>query len=161
MLFTKSGWRFPKPLPVQLLLEPMQWVNTARCLRVILDSRPTVQQESCPKTGSALLSPTQEKRSLHQERNSALLAAHRLMMDYECPVWRSASWSHDRKLQVIQFKCLRIANGAPWYNSNVQIHEDLGVPFFAEHISALTEGFDSKLVGVGNRLVQQLGRYLR
>jgi hypothetical protein len=66
-----------------------------------------------------------------------------------------------RKLQVIQSKCLRIATGAPWYMSNVQIHEDLGVPFFSEHIRALTESYDSKLAGVGNPLVQQLGRYLR
>ena len=45
--------------------------------------------------------------------------------------------------------------------SNVQIHEDLGVPFFPEHIRALTESYDSKLAGVGNPLVHQLGRYLR
>jgi hypothetical protein len=83
------------------------------------------------------------------------------MMDYACPIWRSASCSHVRKLQVIQSKCLRIATGVPWYMSNVQIHEDLGVPFFAEHVRALTESYDSKLTGVGNPLVQQLGRYLR
>jgi hypothetical protein len=53
------------------------------------------------------------------------------------------------------------ATGAPWYVSNRQIHEDLGVPFFADHIRALTESFDSKLADVGNPLVRQLGRYLR
>ena len=53
------------------------------------------------------------------------------------------------------------AIGAPWYMSNVEIHEDLGVPFFVEHIRALTKSYDSKLAGVGNPLVQQLGRYLR
>jgi hypothetical protein len=83
------------------------------------------------------------------------------MMDYASPIWRSASCSHVRKLQVIQIKCLRIANGAPWYMSNVQIHKDLGVPFFAEHIRDLSESYDSKLAGVGKPLVQQLGRYLR
>jgi hypothetical protein len=36
--------------------------------------------------------------------------------------------------------------------SNVQIHKDLGVPFFAEHIRALTESYDSKLAGVGESL---------
>ena len=63
--------------------------------------------------------------------------------------------------EVIQSKCLRIATGAPGYISNVPIHEDLGVAFFAEHIRALTESYDSKFAGVGNPLVQQLGRYLR
>jgi hypothetical protein len=44
--------------------------------------------------------------------------------------------------------------------SNRQIHEDLGVPLFADHIRDLTESFDSKLADVGNPLVRQLGRYL-
>jgi hypothetical protein len=44
--------------------------------------------------------------------------------------------------------------------SNRQIHEDLRVPFFADHIRALTESFDSKLAGAVNPLVRQLGRYL-
>jgi hypothetical protein len=51
--------------------------------------------------------------------------------------------------------------GCPWYVSSGQIHEDLGVPLFADHITALTASFDSKLADVGNPLVRQLGRYLR
>jgi hypothetical protein len=82
------------------------------------------------------------------------------MMNYACPVWRSASRCHIRKLQVFQSKCLRIVTGAPWYISNRQIHQDLGVPFFAGHIRALTESFDSNLADAGNPLVRQLGRYL-
>jgi 4-amino-4-deoxy-L-arabinose transferase-like glycosyltransferase len=82
------------------------------------------------------------------------------MMDYACPVWRSAARTHVRKLQVLQSKCLRIATSAPWYMSNRQIHEDLGAPFFAEHIRALTDSFDSKLSDAGNPLVRQIGRYL-
>jgi hypothetical protein len=85
----------------------------------------------------------------------------RPMTDYACPIRRSAACSHLRKLHVIQSKCLRVATGAPWYISNMQIHDDLGVPLFADHIRALTERYDSKLAGVGNPLVQQLSRYLR
>jgi hypothetical protein len=44
--------------------------------------------------------------------------------------------------------------------SNKQIPEDLGVQFFADHIRALTESFDSKIANAGNPLVRQLGRYL-
>ena len=62
---------------------------------------------------------------------------------------------------MLQSKCLRLVTGAPWYLSNRQIHEDLGVPFFADHIRALTESFDSRLADVENPLVRQLGRYLR
>ena len=83
------------------------------------------------------------------------------MMDYACPAWRSAARSHVRRLQVLQSMCLRLATGAPWYVSNRQTHEDLGVPLFADHIRALTASFDSKLADVENPLVRQLGRYLR
>ena len=61
---------------------------------------------------------------------------------------------------MLQSKCLRLATGAPWYVSNRQIHEDLGVPLLADHFRALTESFDSKLAYVWNPLVRQLGRYL-
>ena len=83
------------------------------------------------------------------------------MMDNACPAWRSAARYHVRRLQGLQSKCLRLATGAPWYVSNRQIHEDLGVPLFADHIRNLTASFDSNLADVENLLVRQLGRYLR
>jgi hypothetical protein len=43
---------------------------------------------------------------------------------------------------------------------NRQINEDLRIPFFADHIRALTESFDSKLADAGNSLDRQLGRHL-
>jgi len=75
-------------------------------------------------------------------------------MDYACPGWSSATLSHVRRLQVFQSKCLRLATGAPWYVSNRQIHEDLGVPLFADQIRALTDSFDSKLADVRYPLVR-------
>ena len=71
-------------------------------------------------------------------------------MDYACPAWRSATRTHVRRLQVLQSKCLRFATGATWYVSNRQMHEDLGVPLFADHIRALTASFDSKLSDAWN-----------
>jgi hypothetical protein len=52
-------------------------------------------------------------------------------------------------MQVLQSKCLRIATDAPWYVSNKKIHEDLEIPFFADHIRVVTESFDSKLANAG------------
>jgi hypothetical protein len=82
------------------------------------------------------------------------------MMDYAYPASRSDACSHVRRLQVMQFKCLRLATGSPWYVRNRQIHEDLGVLLFADHFRALTASFDSKLADVDNTIVQKLGRYL-
>jgi hypothetical protein len=84
----------------------------------------------------------------------------RPMMDCACPIWRSAARSHVKNLQVLQSKCLFMATNAPWYFGNGHIHEDLGTPFFADHIRALTESFDSKLTDAGNPLVRQLGMHL-
>jgi hypothetical protein len=150
MLFAKAGWRFPKRRQVQLLGEPIQWVDTARYLAVILDTRITwsphiVQVKKKADQRVCMLSSLLHWRSGLSIRNGVLLYKQliRPMMVYACPIWRSAACSHLRKLHFIQCKCLRIATGAPWYMSNVQIHEDLGVPFFAEHIRALTESYDS------------------
>ena len=60
---------------------------------------------------------------------------------------------------MLQHKCLRLTTGAPWYVSNRQIPEDVGVPLFVDHIRALTESFDSKLADVGNPLVRQLSNW--
>jgi hypothetical protein len=84
----------------------------------------------------------------------------RPMMDYGCPNWRSAAHTHSNKLQVLQSKCLGIATNASWYVGNKQIHDDLGILFFADHIGALTESFDSKLADAANALVLQLGKHL-
>ena len=64
------------------------------------------------------------------------------------------------KVTVVTIR-LPLATGRPWYVSNRQIHEDLGVPLFADHVRALTESFDSKLADVGNPLVRLHGRCLR
>ena len=44
---------------------------------------------------------------------------------------------------------LELSPGCTLLHGNRKIHEDLGVPFFADHIVALTESFDSKLADVG------------
>ena len=110
-----------------------------------------------------MLGPLLNRKSDLSVRNGVLVYKQliRHMMDYACPAWSSAARSHVRRLRLLQSKCLRLATGAPWYVSNRQIHADLDVPLFADHIRALTESFDSKLADVGNRLVRQLGRYLR
>jgi hypothetical protein len=58
-------------------------------------------------------------------------------------------------------KWLRTASNAPWYVGNRQIHKDLGIPLFADHIRELTKSFDTKLADAGNPLVRQFGRHLR
>jgi hypothetical protein len=74
-------------------------------------------------------------------------------MDYACPVWRHAANSHMKRLQHVQSKCLRINAGALWYVSNLQLHEDLDVPYIVELIRNLAQSFNSKIPGAENLLV--------
>jgi hypothetical protein len=99
-----------------------------------------------------MLDPLLNSKTDLSVRNGVLLYKQLIhpMMDYACPAWRSAARTHVRKLLV-----------PPWYVSNRQIHEDLGVPLFADHIRALTMSFESKLTDVGSPLVRQHGRCLR
>jgi hypothetical protein len=129
MLFTRR--HIQKPRPVQLFGEPILWVDAARYLGVILDTRLTwsshvdqVRKKAVQRMG--VLGPLQHRRNGLSKGNGILLYKQliRLMMDYGCPVWRFAARSHVKKLQVIQSKCLRAATGAPWYMINRQIHED-------------------------------------
>jgi len=99
-----------------------------------------------------MLCPFLNRKSELSIRKRVLLYKQviRPMMDYAFPAWRSAARTHVRMLQVLQSKCNRLATGAPWYVSNRQIHEDLGIRLFADHIRALTESFDSTLADVEN-----------
>ena len=110
-----------------------------------------------------MLGPLLNRKSEITVGNGVLLNKQliRPEMYYACPDCSYGSRTHVRRLLVLQSKCLRLATGAPWYVSNRQIHEDLGVRLFADHIRALTASFDSKLADVENPLVRQLGRYLR
>jgi len=135
---------------------------------VTLDTRLTwsphidqLRQRTAQRMG--MLGPLLNRKSGLSVRNGVLLHKHLIcpMMDYTCRAWRSTARSHVRRLQVFQSKCLPLATSAPWYISNRQIHEDVGVPLFADYIRALTASFDSKLTDVENPLVRQLGRYLR
>jgi len=98
-----------------------------------------------------MLGPLLNRKSDLSVRNGVLPYKQlvRPMMDYSSPAWRSAARSHIRRLQVLQSKCLCLATVSSWYVNNRQIHEDLGVPLFADHIRALTESFDSNVSWCG------------
>ena len=72
--------------------------------------------------------------------------------NYASCVCRPAALTCVRTLQVLQSESLRIASYAPWYFGDMHICEDLGVPYFVDHIRAITECTDSNLAGVLNLL---------
>jgi hypothetical protein len=148
VLFARAARHIREPRPVQFLGEPKEWVETAHYLGVALDTQLTwsahvnqVRKKAAQRLG--MLSSLLNRRGL-SIRNGVLLYKQLIhsTMDYARPIWRSAACSPVQKLQVLQSKCLRIATNAPWYTGNRHIHEDLEIPFFADHIRALTDSFD-------------------
>jgi hypothetical protein len=151
--FVKTTRRIQKPRAMQFLGDPIQWVETARYLGVTFDTQLTwsahvsqVGKKAPQRLG--VLGPLLNSRRGLSVRNGVLIYKQLIlpMMDYTCPIWRSAARSHVRKLQVLQSKCLRIATNAPLYVSNRQIHEDLVIPFFADRIRALRASTQSYLI---------------
>jgi hypothetical protein len=128
---------------VHLFGELILWADTAGFLWGTPDTWLTwsshidhVRKEAARRLG--MLGSLANRRSGLSIRNGVLLYKQviRPMMDYTCPIWRSATHCHIWKLQFLQSKCLHIATGTPSYVVNRQIHEDLGVPFFTDHIRA-------------------------
>jgi len=111
IIFARAGRRFIQPRTVTLFGEPIQWVDTTRYLGVTLDKRltwsPHVDQIR-KKTAQRMdmLDPLLNRKTDLSVRNGVLLYKQliRPMMDYACPAWRSASRTHVRRLQVLQFK---------------------------------------------------------
>jgi hypothetical protein len=107
VLFIKAVRRIQKPRAVQFLGEPIQWVETARYLWGTLDAQLTwsahvnqVGKTTAQRLG--LLGPLRNIRSGLAVRNVVLLYKQLIyaMLDYACPIWRSAAPSHVRKMQV-------------------------------------------------------------
>jgi hypothetical protein len=142
IIFARAGRRFIQPRPVTLFGEPNEWVDTTRYLGVTLDTCLTwsphndqVRRRAAQRLG--MLDPLLNRKSYLSDRRGVLLYKQliRPMMKSACLAWRSAA-------RLLQSKCLRLATGAPWYVSNRQIHEDLGIPLFADPIRALAASFN-------------------
>ena len=81
------------------------------------------------------------------------------MVDYTCLIWMSAARAHVRTLQVLQSKYFHFSIRSPWNIGKRKIREDLGVPYFSDHMKSLTERL--KISSSGNPIVRQIDRYLR
>ena len=62
---------------------------------------------------------------------------------------------------MVQSKSLSFTNSTLWYVANKQLCEDLEVPFLADHIRAVIEAFNSKLIAAEERQIRQNEMHLR
>ena len=146
VLFARASGCKPKQQPVQPFREPIHWVDTACYVGVTPDTR----QIWFPNIYQVRKRADQRLRMLdHLNRtglsiiNGVLLYKQLIhpVMDYACPIWRSAAHTHVRKLQVLQAKCICIGINALSYVGDKQIYKHLGDPLFANHTRAVIESF--------------------
>jgi hypothetical protein len=101
VLFDKAARRIQKPRPVDFLGQLIQWAETARHLGVTLDTQLT-WPEHVNQVGKkaaqrlCVLGPLLNRRIGLSVRNGVLLYRQliRPVMDYPCPIWRSAVRTH-------------------------------------------------------------------
>jgi hypothetical protein len=67
-----------------------------------------------------------------------------------------ASKSNISIIQRSQSNILRMIANAPWYVSNITLHEDLNVPLVKEVIKQRSTRYHSKIEGHVNLLIQPL-----
>lgn len=77
---------------------------------------------------------------------------------YACPIRSFTARTYAPRL--FQSKCFIPVTSVLCYVRSWYVHEDLGVPFFADHVTALTESFESKLADVKMLLIRKIGRHL-
>ena len=165
IIFARAGRHFIQRWSVTLLGILSNGSKKTRYLRVTFDtwhlvaSHRSGYEEGCSHVGSCLLLNRKTDISV---RNGVFLYKQliRPIMYYARLSQRSAARTRVRRLQVSQSKCPRLANGALWYVSKKEIHKDLSVPLFADHVRALIASFEILLADVGNPTLLQLGRYL-
>jgi hypothetical protein len=110
---------FPYTPTIFSLRGQIHWFKTARFRGVTLDTQLTwsspieqVRKKAAERLG--VLGPLLNRSGL-SVRNGVLLYKQLIlpMMDYACPIMKSAAHTHVRKLHVLQSTCLHIANSAP------------------------------------------------
>jgi hypothetical protein len=65
-------------------------------------------------------------------------------------------WSYISIIQRSQSKILRMITNAPWYVSNITLHEDLKVPLVEDVIIEKSTRYHNKIEGHENTLLQPL-----
>jgi len=81
------------------------------------------------------------------------------MLTYAAPVWSNTSSSKYRRLQTLQFKCLRVIDHYPRRTPILRLHATLNVAPIRDFIYHLTANFFDSCSAHPNPLVRSIGNY--
>jgi hypothetical protein len=74
-----------------------------------------------------------------------------LSLAYGLQIWGCAKPSNTKIIQKLQSNVLRTITNAPWYISNLTLHNDLQIPFITEEIKRYSTIYYNRLIGHENR----------
>jgi hypothetical protein len=75
---------------------------------------------------------------------------------YGIELWGCSKPSNTKILQTFQSKTLRKLVNAPWYISNVTLHNDLGIPYVTEVIRKYAKNHKNQTAQNNNQLIRDL-----
>lgn len=149
--------------PVKLENNTLPHQNCVRYLGLHLDRRLTWNEHIKKKRDQLNI---KYKRSLWLlGRNSKLSIDNKLLVYksilkpvwmYGLQLWGSASNSSIIRIQRMQNIILRTISNVPWYVTNAEIHEHLGMPTVKEELTKVKTGYRDRLEAHPNTLARQL-----
>lgn len=140
------------------------WGDHAKYLGVTLDRLLTFKthtEQVIQRTGACIrmLYSMLCRSSLLHERNKILLfkTTLRPSYTYASPSWtRTLAFSHFRKLQVFQNRCLRMCLDKPYRYHTRDLHDEARVPLLADYVCRLNHAFDQRSRMSCNSLISDL-----
>jgi hypothetical protein len=75
---------------------------------------------------------------------------------YAIELWGCSKPSNTKILQTYQSQTLRMITNAPWYVSNLTLHNDLKIPFVQEAISLYANKHKKRTLDHNNQLISNL-----
>jgi hypothetical protein len=145
-IFFTRCWS-PRKLPtthIKVGGHSIPWSTEVKYLGVTLDKRLTFASHtarSIEKSEKAfrILYSFFNRKSKLSVQNKLLLykACIRSILCYGVETWYHCAYTHKKKLQIIQNKCLKIIMNRNWRYSTAALHEETNIP--------LIEGFSEKI----------------
>ena len=163
IVFTKTSRTVEAPIKICNTTIP--YSSTVKYLGLTLDSKLTFQShitKTITKAYSALsiLYPFFKSYTLTRRTKLILyMSIIRSMLLYGCEAWSIIAQRHEKRLQILQNKCLKIIFDAPRYTRITELHDVAGIPYIAELLDSHVQKMHNAILTHENPLVRAMGNF--
>jgi hypothetical protein len=156
----------PRKLPstnIKIDGHPITWASEVKYLGVTLDKTLTFAShtaKSVEKSEKAfrILYSFLNRKSKLNVHNKLLLykTCIRSILCYGVETWYHCAYTHKKRLQIIQNKCLKIIMNRHWRFSTSTLHEETNIPLLEEFSERVYSKFIAKCRFSGNPLIANI-----